>query len=80
MPGSLPEEAPPRSRTDDGTPQNPAPAMALLIREVTGEGWNRAAPQGGLGWRGLGMGSHDPTHLLPTGSGSRGPGHLGSRC
>uniref|UniRef100_A0A8D1R2Q9 Voltage-dependent L-type calcium channel subunit alpha n=1 Tax=Sus scrofa TaxID=9823 RepID=A0A8D1R2Q9_PIG len=34
MPGSLPEEAPPRSRTDDGTPQNPAPAMALLIREA----------------------------------------------
>lgn len=33
-PGSLPGEAPPGSRTEDGTPGGPAPAMALLIREA----------------------------------------------
>ncbi|XP_006078506.2 voltage-dependent L-type calcium channel subunit alpha-1S isoform X2 [Bubalus bubalis] len=34
IPGSLPGEAPPGSRTEDGTPGGPAPAMALLIREA----------------------------------------------
>ncbi|XP_065792415.1 voltage-dependent L-type calcium channel subunit alpha-1S isoform X1 [Muntiacus reevesi] len=33
-PGSLPGEAPPGSRTEDGTPGGPAPATALLIREA----------------------------------------------
>ncbi|KAM7234731.1 hypothetical protein CapIbe_013551 [Capra ibex] len=33
-PGSLPGEAPPGSRTEDGTTGGPAPATALLIREA----------------------------------------------
>uniref|UniRef100_A0A4W2CKP4 Voltage-dependent L-type calcium channel subunit alpha n=1 Tax=Bos indicus x Bos taurus TaxID=30522 RepID=A0A4W2CKP4_BOBOX len=37
-PGSLPGEAPPGSRTEDGTPGGPAPAMALLIREALVQG------------------------------------------
>lgn len=59
-PGSLPEEAPPK----DGTPGCPAPAMALLIREVRGLGRHWTASRGGpaMAWDGEGLRLRGKTH------------------
>lgn len=51
-PGSLPGEAHPGRRMEDGTPGGPAPATTLLIREV--RVLRLGQPCHGVGWRGWG--------------------------
>lgn len=91
MPGSLSEETPHSSRTQESPSRCPAPATALLVQEVRpglgescgphlGVAWGRAR-QGQ--WRqapGSPPGRPHPAPVLPAGSASRRPGHVGSRC
>lgn len=91
MPGSLPEETPHSSRTQESPSRCPAPATARLVQEVrpglgescephSGVAWGRAR-QGQ--WRqapGSPPGRPHPAPVLPAGSASRRPRLVGSRC